>query len=41
MNDLIHAKIKEILKLQDITKKDDLSAESNNFGKYSHYILFF
>ena len=45
MNDLIHAKLKEIVKLQDIIKKDDLNYESKpgktyNFGKYSLSIVF-
>ena len=39
MNDLIHAKSKEINKLQDVTKKDDINYKSKckktyNFGKY-------
>ena len=39
MNDLIHAKLKEINKLQDVIKKDDINYKSKrkktyNFGKY-------
>ena len=51
MNDLIRAKLKEIVKLQDIIKKDDLNYKSKR-GKYLrkyyaeilvniHYLLFF
>ena len=45
MNDLISVKLKEIAKLQDIIKKDDLSYKSkrgktDNFGKYSLPIVF-
>ena len=45
MNDLIRAKLKEIVKLQDINKKDDLSYKSKcgktyNFAKYSLPVLF-
>ena len=40
MNDLIRAKLKEIVELQGIIKKDDLSYKSKrgktcNFSKYS------
>ena len=40
MNDLIRAKLKEIVELQGITKKDDLSYKSKrgkiyNFSKYA------
>ena len=44
MNNLIFAKLKEIIKLQDI-KKDDLNHKSKcgkktyQFGKYSLYIV--
>ena len=39
MNNLIRAKLKEIVKLQDIIKKDDLNyqlkhGKTYNFGKY-------
>ena len=39
MNDLIRAKLKKMVELQDITKKDDLNYQSKrsktyNFGKY-------
>ena len=45
MNDLIRAKLKEIVKLQDIIKKDDLNYKSKcrqtyNFGKYLLPIIF-
>ena len=45
MNDLICFKLKEILKLQDIIKKDDLNYKSkpgkiNNFSEYSLPIVF-
>ena len=45
MNDLICTKLKEIFKLQDIIKKDDLNYKSNcretyDFGKYSLPIIF-
>ena len=45
MNDLIRVKLKEIVKLQDIIKKDDLNYKSkhrkpDNFGKYSLPITF-
>ena len=45
MNDLICAKLKEIIKLQDIVKKDDLNYKSKhgktyNFCKYSLHIVF-
>ena len=30
MNNLIHARLKEILKLQDIVKKDDLNYKSKH-----------
>ena len=44
MNDLIRAKLKEIVKLQDIVKKDDLNYKSKsgkiyNFGRYSLLIF--
>ena len=40
MNDLICANLKELVKLQDIVKKDNLNYKSKrreayNFGKYS------
>ena len=46
MNDLICSKLKEIVELQDIIKKDDLNYESKrgniyNFSKYSLPIIFF
>ena len=45
MNDLIHAKLKETVKLQDIIKKDDLNHKSKrgkiySFGIYSLSIDF-
>ena len=45
MNDLIRAKLKETVKLQDIIKKDDLNYKSKhgktyNFSKYSLPIVF-
>ena len=45
MNDLICANLKEIVKLQDIIKKDDLNYKSKrrkaySFGKYSLTIVF-
>ena len=45
MNDLIRAEFKEIVKLYDNIKKDDLSYKSKrgktyNFGKYSLSIVF-
>ena len=45
MNDLIRAKLKEIVKLQDIIKKDDINYKSKrgktcNFGKYLLRIVF-
>ena len=45
MNDLICAKLKEIVELQDIIKKDDLNYKSKRlkiykFGKYSLPIVF-
>ena len=44
MNDLIRAKLKEIIKLQDIIKKDlnykSKRGKSYNFGKYSLPIVF-
>ena len=45
MNDLICFKLKEIVKLQDIIKKDDLNYKSkrgniNNFSEYSLPIVF-
>ena len=45
MNDLIHAKLKEIIKLQDVIKKDDLNYKSKrgktyNVGIYSLTIVF-
>ena len=46
MNDLIRAQLKEIVKFQDIIKKDNLNYKSKrrkayNFGKYSLTIVFF
>ena len=46
MNDLIRAKLKEIVEFQDIVKKDDLNHKSNygktyNIGKYSLPFVFF
>ena len=45
INDLVCAKLKEIVLLQDIIKKDDLNytskcVKANNFSKYSLPILF-
>ena len=45
MNDLIPVKLKEIVKLQDIIKKDDLNykpkrRKAYSFGKYSSPIVF-
>ena len=45
MNDLIRAKLKEIVELQDIIKKDDLNYKSKqgkayNLSKYSLPIVF-
>ena len=45
MNNLICANLKEIVKLQDVIKKDDLNYKSkgrktDNFGKYSLLIVF-
>ena len=45
MNDLIRTNLKEIVKLQDTTKKDNLNYKSKrrkayNFGKYSLPIVF-
>ena len=45
VNDLIRPKLKEIVKLHDIIKKDDLNYKSKrgktyNFGKYSLPIAF-
>ena len=45
MNDLIRAKLEEIVNLQDIIKKDNLNYKSKrgktyNFGKYSLPIVF-
>ena len=45
MNDLIRAKLKEIVVTQDIIKKDDLSykwkrGQTYNFNKYSLPIVF-
>ena len=45
MNDLIQAKLKEIVELQDIIKKDDLNYKSKrgksyNFSKNSLPIVF-
>ena len=45
MNDLIHAKLKQTVKLQDIIKKDDLNHKSKggkiySFGIYSLSIDF-
>ena len=45
MNDLIRVKLKKIVKLQGIIKKDDLNYKSKrgksfNFGKYSLPIVF-
>ena len=45
MTDLIRAKLKEIVELQDIIKKDDLNYKSKggnawNFCKYSLSIIF-
>ena len=45
MNNLIRAKLREIVKLQDIIKKFDLNYKSKrgktyNFGKYSLPIVF-
>ena len=45
MNDLIGAKLKEIIKLEDIIKKYDLNCKlkrgkSYNFGKYSLLNIF-
>ena len=45
MNDLIRAKLKEIFKLQDVIKKDDLNCKSKrrktyNFRKYSLLFAF-
>ena len=45
MNDLIRTKLKEIVKLQDVIKKNDLNYKSKrgktyNFGKYSLPIFF-
>ena len=39
MNDLIHAKLKEIVELQDIIKKDDLNYKSKH-GKTYIFIKF-
>ena len=46
MNDLIRAQLKEIVKFQDIIKKDNLNYKSKrrkayNFGKDSLTIVFF
>ena len=46
MNDLIRAQLKEIVKFQDIIKKDNLNYKSKrrkayNFGKYSLFSEFF
>ena len=45
VNDLIRIKLKEIVKLQDIIKKDEINHKSKrgkayNFGKYSLPIIF-
>ena len=45
MNDLIRAKLKEIVKLEDIIKKGDLNyiskcGKAYNFGRYSLPISF-
>ena len=45
MNDLIRTNLKEIVKLQDTIKKDNLNYKSKlrkayNFGKYSLPIVF-
>ena len=45
MTDLIRAKLKEIVQLQDIIKKDDLNYKSKggkawNISKYSLSIIF-
>ena len=45
MNDLIRIKLKEIVKLQDIIKNDEINHKSKrgktyNFGKYSLPIVF-
>ena len=45
MNNLICVKLNEIVKLQDITKKDNLNSKSKrgktyNFGKHSLPIVF-
>ena len=45
MNGLIRTNLKEIVKLQDTTKKDNLNYKSKhrkayNFGKYSLPIVF-
>ena len=45
MNDLIRVKLKEIVNLQNIIKKDNLNYKSKrvktyNFGKYSLLIAF-
>ena len=45
MNDFIRDELKDIVKLQDIIRKDDLNYKSKrgvtyNFGKYSLPIVF-
>ena len=45
VDDLIRIKLKEIVKLQDIIKKDEINHKSKrgkayNFGKYSLPIIF-
>ena len=45
MNDLIRAKLKEVLEMQDMIKNDDLNYKSKrgktyNFSKYSLPIFF-
>ena len=41
MNDLIRVKLKEIVRLQDIIKKDDLSVEKLIILVNFDYLLFF
>ena len=41
MNDLIRSKLKEIVQLQDIIKKDHLNAEKRTILVNIHYLLFF
>ena len=45
MNDFVRVKLKEIVNLQDVIKKDDVNYKSKggkayNFGKYSLPIVF-